>query len=104
MVFLALAFLAMAIAGWPAIAQNNTAPFAPGTKCSDLPEPRRSACNDAFDPRTNPREWQQRQNPGVLSPPQPDALGRPPASIAPKNPHQPILNPNPRLPRFRPPG
>lgn len=95
---------AMALPGGAAEAQNNTAPFATGTRCGSLSEPRRSACSDAFDPRTNPREWQQRDNPAVLSPPEPSALGRPPATTAPKAPHQPILNPTPSLPRFRPPG
>lgn len=83
-------------------AQNNTAPFATGTDCSDLSGPRASACRDAFDPRTNPSEWQQRKHPGALHPPEPKALGRPPASIAPKDPHQPILRPSPRLDRFKP--
>jgi hypothetical protein len=87
----------------PAPAQNNTAPFATGTNCSDLPEPRRSACRDAFDPRTNPREWLKRGSPSALSPPEPSALGRPPATIAPRAPYQPLLRPSPSLPRFKPP-
>ncbi|TDQ83170.1 hypothetical protein A8950_1455 [Dongia mobilis] len=96
--------LPLALAATPALAQNNTAPFSTGTNCADLPEPRRSACKDAFDPRTNPREWQKRGNPSTFSPPEPSALGRPPATIAPKAPYQPLLHPTPALPRFKPPG
>lgn len=86
----------------PAMAQNNTAPFATGTKCADLVEPRRSACSDAFDPRTNAREWQQRRHPGAVLPPKPSGLGRAPAALAPKDPHQPrLIVP---LPRFKLPN
>lgn len=98
----AMVTLAAAFPLLPASAQNNTAPFATGTDCADLSGPRAASCRDAFDPRTNPREWQQRQHPGALHPPEPKGLGRPPASIAPKAPHQPILRPSPRLQRFEP--
>lgn len=85
-----------------ASAQNNTSPYATGTQCGDLAEPRRSACRDAFDPRTNPSEWQQRRDKGAILPKDPPGLGRPPATIAPKAPYQPNYNPTPLLPRFKP--
>jgi hypothetical protein len=86
----------------PIAAQNNTAPFATGTNCSELSEPRRSACRDAFNPRTNPSEWQKRKDKGAILPKDPPGLGRPPATIAPKAPYQPNYNPTPLLPRFKP--
>ena len=94
--------LSIACASTLAWSQNNTAPFATGTDCSDLSGPRRSACRDAFDPRTNPSEWQRREHPGAILPRKPSGLGRAPASLAPKAPHQPILDPTPLLPRFKP--
>jgi hypothetical protein len=99
MVAVALLVAAAVLVMPKASAQNNTAPFATGTNCADLVEPRRSACRDAFDPRTNPSEWQRRQQPGALHPPEPLGLGRGPATISPKGPVQPILRPmtKPRL-------
>lgn len=87
-----------------ATAQNNTAPYAPGTKCQNFTGDRRAACGDAFSPYTSPREWQQRQHPGAVLPTEPRGLGQKPATLAPKDPHQPILTPSPALPRFKPPA
>lgn len=93
---------AASLCGAAASAQNNTSPFPTGTNCSDLSEPRRSSCRDAFDPRTNPSEWQKRKDKGAILPKDPPGLGRPPATIAPKAPYQPNYNPTPLLPRFKP--
>lgn len=86
-----------------AAAQNNVSPYAPGTNCQNFTGDRRTACADSFSPYTSPREWQQRQNPAAILPLPPRGLGQPPASLAPKDPHQPILMPSPLLPRFKPP-
>lgn len=86
-----------------AAAQNNVSPYAPGTNCKNFTGDQRSACGDSFSPYTSPREWQQRQTPGAILPQQPRGLGQAPATLAPKDPHQPILVPTPTLPRFTPP-
>lgn len=87
----------------PATAQNNVSPYAPGTNCNNFTGDQRTACGDSFSPYTSPREWQQRQTPGAILPQQPRSLGQAPATLAPKDPHQPTLVPSPALPRFKPP-
>lgn len=92
------------MAATQAVAQNNTAPYATGTNCKNFTGDRRAACGDAFSPYTSPREWQQRRHPDPVLPERPSALGQQPATLAPKDPHQPTLNPTPSLPRFKPPS
>ncbi|MDY0871518.1 hypothetical protein [Dongia rigui] len=69
-----------------AIAQNNTG-YPSGTKCSDLIEPRRSACIDAFDPRPNPREIINKPPSGAVTPPSLRPLGQDPFPTDPRVPH-----------------
>nr|WP_298682234.1 hypothetical protein [uncultured Dongia sp.] len=70
------------MAGGAALAQNNTG-YPSGTRCGDLIEPRRSACNDAFDPRPNPREIINKPGQKPLLPRKVPSLGQ---SVMPTNP------------------
>jgi hypothetical protein len=69
----------------PSLAQNNTG-YPSGTKCQDLQSQRRTACNNAFDPRPNPGEIINQPPQKPLLPPKPRALGQPVPNLNPKNP------------------
>lgn len=71
----ALALAATSLLSPAASAQNNTG-YPTGTKCGDLVEPRRSACNDAFDPRPNPREIINKPPSNAVTPPAARPLGQ----------------------------
>ncbi len=81
---LAAAFCVLGVTSLHGVAQaqNNTG-YAPGTKCGDLIEPRRSACDDAVDPRPNPREIINKPPSSAVAPPPLKPLGQ---DAAPSNP------------------